>query len=110
MLPFAAGRDGGQLDQAIREAMIRAGVDFRPRFECGSMLQVRQLVVQEDCAAILPNLALPGLDERKIHIAPFAPLADYGRSLVLHWNPRQVEMRGVGTRQIEAAAGILAEK
>ncbi len=88
--------------------MIRAGVDFRPRFECGSMLQVRQLVVQEDCAAVLPNLALPGLDERKILIAPFAPLADYGRSLVLHWNPRQLEVRGVDPAALRRVATLLA--
>lgn len=107
-LPFAAGRDGGQLDEAIREAMQKAGVDFRPRFECGSMLQVRQLVAQEDCAAVLPNLALPGLDERQIFIAPFPPLADYGRELVLHWNPRQVEVRGVAPAGLRKVAAILA--
>lgn len=107
-LPFAAGRDGGQLDRTIREAMEKAGIDFRPRFECGSMLQVRQLVMQESCAAILPNLALPGLDERKILIAPFAPLATYGRVLALHWNPRQVEVRGVLPESIRKVAAILA--
>lgn len=107
-VPFAAGRDGGQLDQAIREAMIRAGVEFRPRFECGSMLQVRQLVAIEQCAAVLPNLALAGLDERKILIAPFAPLADYGRTLVLHWNPRQAEVRDVDPTSLRKVAAILA--
>lgn len=106
-LPFAAGRDGGQLDQAIREAMVRAGVDFRPRFECGSMLQVRQLVTQESCAAVLPNLALKGLEERKFLIAPFTPLGDYGRALVLHWNPRQMELRGVEARTLAAAGKCL---
>lgn len=108
-LPFAAGRDGGQLDQAIRAAMQKAGVDFRPRFECGSMLQVRQLVVQEDCAAVLPNLALSGLDERKILVAPFTPLAGYGRELVLHWNPRQVEVRGVDPAGLRKVAAILSD-
>jgi len=107
-VPFAAGRDGGQLDRTIREAMEKAGVDFRPRFECGSMLQVRQLVMQESCAAILPNLALPGLDERKILVAPFAALAGYGRELALHWNPRQVEVRGVLPESIRKVAAILA--
>lgn len=106
-LPFVAGRDGGQLDQAIRQAMERAGVDFRPRFECGSMLQVRQLVTQEGCAAVLPNLALPGLDERKFLIAPFTPLGDYGRTLVLHWNPRQMQLRGVEGRILAAAGKCL---
>ena len=109
-LPFAAGRDGGQLDQSIREAMDQAGVDFRPRFECGSMLQVRQLVMQESCAAVLPNLALPGLDERKILITSFAPLADYGRTLVLHWNPRQVEVRGVDPASLRKVATLLARE
>ena len=44
-LPFAAGRDNSQTDKAIREAMTRAEVDFRPQFECSSMLQVQQLVL-----------------------------------------------------------------
>lgn len=107
-LPFAAGRDGGQLDREIRVAMQKAGVDFRPRFECGSLAQVRQLLVQESCAAVLPNIALPGLDEKCHLIVPFSPLAGYGRFLVLHWNPRQVERRGVGTTQLRAAAALLA--
>jgi len=109
-LPFAAGGDGGQLDQAIREAMEKLGVDFRPRFECGSMLQVRQLVAQEDCAAVLPNLALPGLDERSTIITPFTPLADYGRDLVLHWNPRQAEVRSVDPTILREVAEILAAR
>lgn len=107
-LPFASGLDGGQLDGAIREAMAKSRVDFRPRFECASILQVRQLVAQGSCAAVLPGLALPGLDERHILIAPYAPLKDYGRLLVLHWNPRQMEMRGMDPRRIAAAAAILA--
>ncbi len=107
-LPFAAGHDGGQLARAIRDAMLGAGVDFRPRFECGSILQVWQLVAREECSAVLPNLALPGLDERKILVVPFVPLGDYGRSIVLHWNPRQMELRGVGTKNLAAAGRCLA--
>lgn len=109
-LPFASGRDGGQLDRAVREAMAKAGVRFEPRFECGSMLQVRQLVAQGSCAAVLPGLALPGLDEKRILVAPYEPLVGYGRTLVLHWNPRQMEMRGVGTGRIAAAAKVLADR
>jgi hypothetical protein len=72
------------------------------------MLQVRQLVVRESCAAVLPNLALPGLDDRKILVVPFAPLANYGRILVLHWNPRQTGMRGVEAAAIRKVGEILA--
>jgi DNA-binding transcriptional LysR family regulator len=94
-LPFAAGRDNGQMDLAVREGMRQAGVDFKPKFECGSMLQVSQLVKQGQCAAVLPDLALPGLDARTLFIVPFTPLSNYGRQLVLHWNARQMSRRGV---------------
>ncbi len=108
-LPFAAGRDGGQMDAAVREAMEQAGVDFKPRFECGSMLQVRQLVQQGSCAAVLPNLAVAGLNEKNVLVIPFAPLADYGRALALHWNPRQMRRRGVDYRVIEKMAKVLRQ-
>jgi DNA-binding transcriptional LysR family regulator len=107
-LPFAAGRDGGQLDGAIRDAMERLGVSFRPRFECGSMLQVRSLVQQGGCAAILPNVALSGLDPNRVFSIPFRPLAGYGRTLVLHWNPRQMNRRDVSLDTLRDAAQVLA--
>ena len=51
-----------------------------------------------------------GLDPRKILVVPFAPLAGYGRDLVLHWNPRQVELRGILPASIRKVAAILAGK
>ncbi|MBE2286182.1 MAG: LysR family transcriptional regulator [Prosthecobacter sp.] len=109
-LAFAAGRDGGQTDTAVREAMQSAGVDFRPRFECGSMLQVRQLVELGACAGILPTLGIRGLDEKKVLITPFAPLRDFGRALVLHWNPRQMRRRGLETSDLKKLAAIIADQ
>ncbi len=107
-LPFAAGRDGGQTDTAIREAMRESGVDFRPRFECGSMLQVRQLVEIGACAGILPTLGIRGLDEKCVLIAPFAPLHEYGRALVLHWNARQMLRRNVEAASLKKLAALIA--
>lgn len=107
-LPFAAGRDGGQTDTAVREAMHDAGVDFHPRFECGSMLQVRQLVELGACAGVLPTLGVRGLDEKRTLIIPFAPLKDYGRALVLHWNPRQMRRRGLEEGELKKIARLLA--
>ena len=106
-LPIAAGRDGGQMDGAVRAGMAQAGVDFKPRFECGSMLQVRQLVDLGACAAVLPNIGMVGLDTKNVLSSPFAPLADYGRALALHWNPRQMRRRGVDDRVIEKVARLL---
>ncbi len=106
-LPFAAGRDGGQMDEAVRRGMESAGVDFKPRFECSSMLQVRQLVEQGACAAVLPSLGITGLDEKSVLVTPFTPLANYGRSLALHWNPRQMRRRGVEDRVLKEMARTL---
>jgi len=108
-LPFAAGGEGGQMDRAVRDAMTRLEVDFQPRFDCGSMLHVRELLRREACAAILPNLALGGLDEERILVAPFRAMADYGRRLVLHWNPRQVGRREVDDAVLRRAAQVVAE-
>lgn len=108
-LPFAAGRDGGQLDQAIRLAMEKVAAGFEPVFECASLLQVSRLVARESCAAILPNLAVSGIGPRRILVVPFAPLANYVRSLALHWNPRQTAMRGVTDAAIRAMAAALVQ-
>lgn len=106
-LPFAAGRDGGQTDKAVRDAMREVGVDFRPRYECGSMLQVRQLVELGACAGTLPSLGLRGLDVKRVLILPFAPLREFGRALVLHWNPRQMRRRGIETAELKRLAVII---
>lgn len=107
-LPFAAGRDGGQTDAAVRAAMQDAGVDFQPRFECGSMLQVRQLVALGACAGVLPSLGARGLSAEETLILPFTPLKDYGRALVLHWNERQMRRRGQEVDVLKKVAVQLA--
>ncbi|MES2598284.1 MAG: LysR family transcriptional regulator [Verrucomicrobiota bacterium] len=109
-LPFAAGRDGGQTDAAVRQAMRELGVDFRPRFECGSMLQVRRLVEMGACAGVLSNLGTRGLDMAKVMVIPFSPLKDFGRGLVLHWNERQMRRRGLEESSIKILAQILKPK
>ncbi len=106
-LPFAAGKDGGQLDSAIRDAMTSAGVDFRPRFECSSVLLVRRFIEQGVCAGILPSVGMKGLPSETVLTVEFPPLANYGRSLVLHWNERQVRRRGVEMSVIKQLAAAL---
>ena len=106
-LPFAAGRDGGQVDAAVRRSMAESGVDFRPRFECASMLQVFQLVTLGHCAAVLPSLGIRGLDASEVLITPFKPLAEYGKTLVLHWNERQMRRRGVDPSLLRRIAARL---
>lgn len=106
-LPFAAGRDGGQTDAAVRESMRAAGLEFRPRYECGSMLQVRQLVSLGACAGVLPTLGVRELDEKDVLVIPFAPMKEFGRALVLHWNPRLMRRRNVDEATLKGIARLL---
>ena len=106
-LPFAAGRDGGQLDLALRQAMEQAVGKFQPIIECNSMLQARQIIERGVCAGILPSVGIQGLSAKEILISEFAPLKKYGRSLALHWNKRQMERRGVQKREIEQIAAAI---
>ena len=107
-LPFATGRDGGEADAAIRNAMKNAGVDFRPKFECGSLLQAQKLVQLEACAAILPTVGISSLDPKRTLILPFTPLRAFDRTLVLHWNRRQMERRGIENAQLKRLAQLIA--
>lgn len=106
-LPFTAGQDGGQLDKALRRAMQEAGVDFHPVVECQSMQQARQLILQGDCAGVLPSLALAGLDAKDVVVRDFAPLRHYGRQLVLHYHDRHLQRRGVELGTVKALARCL---
>lgn len=108
-VPFATGRGGGQMERAITEAMVRLHGSFRAQYECASMIQVRSLVQGGVCAAILPSVALPGLDPGRILSVPFAPLADVSRTLVLHWNPRRMGLRNVADEALRRMARLLGE-
>lgn len=109
-LPFATGRDGGQLDAQIREIMQSHGVDFSPRYECSSLLLVKQLIESGQCAGILPSVGLHGLDPKQTLMAEFEPLRELRRHLALHWNQRQMQRRNVPTAVIQKIAHLLTKR
>jgi DNA-binding transcriptional LysR family regulator len=106
-LPFAANAGGGQLDSTFRQAMIEKCGSFRPAFECDSLLQVRELILQGVCAGLMPSIGIHGLTEQEVVLREFAPLKDYGRALALHWNERQMRRRGVEESVIQEIAKVL---
>ena len=106
-LPFAANSGGGQLDATFRAAMTTAVGDFHPVVECDSMLQVRELIVQGVCVGLLPSFGTHGLSDQDVVTCEFAPMKDYGRSLVLHWNDRQMRRRGIEESTIKRIAKAL---
>jgi DNA-binding transcriptional LysR family regulator len=108
-LPFAANGGGGQLDATFRAAMTNALGEFHPVVECDSMLQVRELIVQGVCAGLLPSFGTHGLSEKDVVTCEFAPMQDYGRSLVLHWNNRQMRRRGIEESVIKQIAKALRQ-
>ncbi len=103
-LPFAANGGGGQLDATFRAAMTAALGNFHPVVECDSMLQVRELIVQGACAGLLPSFGTHELDDHQVVMREFAPMKDFGRSLVLHWNDRQMRRRGVEESTLKGIA------
>lgn len=106
-LPFAAHGGGGQLDATFRAAMTAAVGEFHPVVECDSMLQVRELIVQGVCAGLLPSFGTHGLEGLDVVMREFPPMKDFGRSLVLHWNDRQMRRRGVEESNIKEIAARL---
>jgi DNA-binding transcriptional LysR family regulator len=103
-IPFAANAGGGQLDRTFREAMVKACGSFQPAFECDSLLQVKELVKRGVCAGVLGSIGTHDLEDHGVQVRGFAPLAEYGRPLVLHWNERQMRRRGVESGVIEQVA------
>lgn len=108
-LPFAAIAGGGQLDTTFRQAMIQTCGAFKPVYECDSLLQVRELILQGACAGLLPSIGTLGLADQLVSLREFGPLKDYGRSLALHWNDRQMRRRGIEERAIRGVAKALSE-
>ncbi|MDI1315136.1 LysR family transcriptional regulator [Prosthecobacter sp.] len=107
-LPFAANAGGGQLDTTFRQAMIETCGSFQPIFECDSLLQVRDLIVQGACAGLLPSIGTRDLAPHEVVTREFGPLKNYGRGLALHWNERQMRRRDVEDAVIKKIAGALS--
>ena len=87
--------------------MTNALGEFHPVVECDSMLQVRELIVQGVCAWLLPSFGTHGLSDQDVVTCEFALMKDYGRSLVLHWNDRQMRRRGIEEYVIKRVAKAL---
>lgn len=106
-LPFAANAGGGQRDETPRRAMTEFYGTFKPAYECDSLLQVRELIVRGLCPGLLPAIGTYDLAVNEMTMREFGPLKGYGRTLVLHWNERQVRRRGVADTTIAEIAKAL---
>lgn len=102
-LPLAVPTTEGQFHEALTAAFDKANLPLRPVVECQGFLQVRALIMAGSCAAVMPSIApLDG-----VFTFALPQLAEYRRTLVLHWNQRQMERRGIGPGQFQAIASAL---
>lgn len=106
-LPWATLAGEGQLGESVRKALDVACSSLTPAVECTSLLQVKELVIRGVCVGVLPSMGMTGLLEAGVISCEFAPLKNYGRPLVLHWNERQMRRRGVAETGIRALAKAL---
>jgi DNA-binding transcriptional LysR family regulator len=102
-LPLAVPGTEGQLHEALASAFAKAKVAFRPTVHCEGSLQVHALVSAGSCAAVLPSVA--PLDGLLVFQLP--QLASYRRTMVLHWNRRQLEKRAIDPGVTKAMARLL---
>ena len=61
------------------------------------------------CCKLLPSFGTHGLSEQDVVTCEFAPMKDYGRSLVLHSNDRQMRRRGIEESVIKQIAKALRQ-
>ncbi len=102
-LRLALPTERGQMREAAEAAFEKAGLALTPAVTCGGSLQAYALVASGSCAAILPD-SLPAHD---VSTYALPQMAGYRRTLVLHWNQRQMERRAIGEDKIHAMARLL---
>jgi len=102
-LRLALPTERGQMRDAVEAVFAKAGLKLNPSVTCGGSLQAHALVASGSCAAILPD-SIPS-DGISTYAIP--QMAGYRRTLVLHWNERQMERRAISGEKIRAMARLL---
>lgn len=101
-LRLALPTERGQMHDAVEAAFERAGLTLKPVVTCGGSLQAQALVTSGSCAAILPD----SVPSAGLAIFTLPQMVSYKRTLVLHWNQRQMERRAIDESQIRAMARL----
>jgi DNA-binding transcriptional LysR family regulator len=91
--PIATQAGASQFAAHLRDIATKAHVRLRLALECESFPQALAALQTGQFAAILPRLALTGLDTRAFVEISAPPLASQSRKIILAWNPRTLRLR-----------------
>jgi DNA-binding transcriptional LysR family regulator len=108
--PHVALVGDAALRQAIQQVAQTLGRDFEPQLECESISQCVAAVQTGRFAAVLPDWSWDSDCGLSHQVYDDAKLEGLEQKLVLAWNPRLLQTRGVGAKNaIESLTTQLAQ-
>ncbi|MCH2065469.1 MAG: LysR family transcriptional regulator [Roseibacillus sp.] len=99
-LPLALPVPGGKFREILHDYFNDHDIPWKAQVESSSFLQAFALVKGGNFAAVLPTTGAAQLPQGQFRIRKISALREQGRKLVLHWNERQMETRGIAPAAI----------
>jgi DNA-binding transcriptional LysR family regulator len=94
-LPIALPVPGGKFREILHDYFNGHDIPWKAQVESSSFLQALALVKGGNFAAVLPTTGAAQLPQGQFRIRKISELKKQSRKLVLHWNERQMETRGI---------------
>jgi DNA-binding transcriptional LysR family regulator len=94
-LPLVLPVPGGSFREVLHDYFNEHDIPWKAQVESSSFLQALALVKGGEFAAVLPTTGAAQLPQGEFRIRKIPELREQGRKLVLHWNDRQMETRGI---------------
>ncbi len=99
-VPLALPVPGGSFRDLLHDHFDAHDIPWKAQVESSSFLQAFSLIRGGAFAAVLPTTGAARLPEGQFRTRKIPELREQGRKLVLHWNERQMETRGIDTAAI----------
>ena len=94
-LPLALPVPGGSFREVLHDYFNAHDIPWKAQVESSSFLQALALVKGGEFAAVLPTIGAAQLPQGEFRPRKIPALKKQSRKLVLHWNKRQMETRGI---------------
>ena len=99
-LPLVLPVPGGSFREVLHDYFNEHDIPWKAQVESSSFLQALALVKGGEFAAVLPTTGAAQLPQGEFRIRKIPALREQGRKLILHWNERQMETRGIAPAAI----------
>ena len=97
---------GGRMREVLEQSAAKRGRELKVSVACTSYLHAAKVLESETTSAVLPDLALPFLDQRNYHALPMPETF----TLCLVWSARNVATRPALAELVEIFGEILADR